>query len=129
MFKRVHGVILVFDYTSRKSFKSLDYWLDYIKLNINNDAVVVLFGNKIDIEKEKWEVTREEAKEYATKNNLMLFETSAKLNQGLKEGCSYIVNKAYSVIEKKIIENNNNNVILKNEKKTNEKCVGKKSKK
>ena len=90
--KEVHGIILVFDYTSRKSFQNINIWLEEIKDNLNSDIIIVLFGNKIDIEKEKWKVTSEEAKEYSKKMNLMLFDISAKINQGINEGVSYIVN-------------------------------------
>lgn len=81
--KEVHGIILVFDYTSRKSFQNINIWLEEIKDNLNSDIIIVLFGNKIDIEKEKWKVTSEEAKEYSKKMNLMLFDISAKINQGI----------------------------------------------
>ena len=47
------------------------------------------------MDKEKWEVTKEEAEQYAKKMNLQYFETSAKTKQGLDEGFSFIVNKAY----------------------------------
>ena len=90
---KVKGIILFFDFTSKKSFFNLERWLDEIKENFNDEKVIVLFGNKIDIEKERWEVTSEEAKKYAQKKNLALFETSAKENIGIKEGLSYIANK------------------------------------
>ena len=121
--RSVHGIILVFDYTSRKSLENLDIWLQEIKDNLN-DVIVVLFGNKIDIEKEKWEVTNEEARKYARKMNIAFFETSAKLNQGINEGFNYIANEAYLNIVKKIKENKN--LKIENEKDKNEKCVGKK---
>ena len=126
--KEVHGIILVFDYTSRKSFQNINIWLEEIKDNLNSDIIIVLFGNKIDIEKEKYKVTSEEAKEYSKKMNLMLFDISAKINQGINEGVSYIVNQAYSIAEKRIIENNNKILKEKNDQKTNENCVGKKIK-
>ena len=61
------GIILVFDYTNRSTFENLDNWLYQIKAKFCNDIVVILFGNKIDIEKKEWQVTSEEAKEYAKK--------------------------------------------------------------
>ena len=103
----VNGIILVFDFTNRTSFKNLDIWLREIRDNFPDDTVIVLFGNKIDIEKEYWKVTIEEAKEYENKYNLILFETSAKLNKGINEGFHYITNKAYSIVEKKTEEKNN----------------------
>ena len=127
--KSVHGVILVFDYTNRISFENIDKRLQEIKGILEDDVVVVLSRNKIDIEKENWKVTSEEAKEYATKMNLMPFETFAKINTGINEGFNYIANKAYSTLENRIIKNNNIILKIEDKNKTNEKCVGKKDKK
>ena len=113
--RSVNGIILVFDFTDRTSFEHLEIWLREIRDNFPDDTVIVLFGNKIDREKKCWKVTIEEAKEYAKKYNLILFETSAKLNKGINEGFHYITNKAYSIVEKKIEEKNN--IVIKPEKK------------
>ena len=120
--KGAHGIFLVFDFTRRESFNNLVSWIREIKNNFyDDDIIVVLFGNKIDIEKENWEITREEAKEYAKNNNLVFFETSAKTNQGINEGLNYIANKAYSLAEKR--SGKRNIFIAKPENKKNEKCV------
>ena len=50
--------------TNRKSFEVINKFIQIVKENLINSKLV-LFGNKIDIEKEKWEVTSEEAKEFA----------------------------------------------------------------
>ena len=36
------------------------------------------------------------------KNNLVLFETSTMTKKGINEGFTYIVNKAYSIAEKRM---------------------------
>ena len=117
----VQGIILVFDFTCRNSFINLDNWLSAIKENFNDDIVIVLFGSSIDIEKERWKVTIGEAKEYAKKNNLVFFETSARKNIGINEGFAYITNKAYLIAEKKIEEKKANieKYIQKREKNLN----------
>ena len=63
--------------TNRKSFEVINKFIQIVKENLINPKLV-LFGNKIDIEKEEWEVTSEEAKEFAKKNNLPYFEMSEK---------------------------------------------------
>ena len=93
--KAVQGIVIVFDVTLKKSFQNIDLWLEEIKNNFNNPSLV-LFGNKVDMDKEKWEVTKEEAEQYAKKMNLQYFETSAKTKKGLNEGFSYIVNESYN---------------------------------
>ena len=95
--KAVQGIVVVFDVTLRKSFENIDSWLEEIKNNFTNPSLV-LFGNKVDMDKEKWEVTKEEAEQYAKKMNLQYFETSAKTKKGLNEGFSYIVNESYNKI-------------------------------
>jgi Ras-related protein Rab-2A len=44
---------------------------------------MVLVGNKVDLEKR--EVTYDEGKEFAMKNNMLFFETSAKNNTNIDE--------------------------------------------
>ena len=95
--KAVQGIVVVFDVTVRKSFENIDSWLEEIKNNFTNPSLV-LFGNKVDMDKEKWEVTKEEVEQYAKKMNLQYFETSAKTKKGLNEGFSYIVNESYNKI-------------------------------
>ena len=100
----IQGLILVFDVTNKSSFKNLDLWLEDIKRIIRGDLIILL-GNKVDIPKEQWEVTTDEAKAFAEKYKLVYFETSAKTKQGINEAFSYIANEAYKKFDK--INNDN----------------------
>ena len=62
--KAVSGVIIVFDFTCRSSFENVNSWIELIKENLNSPCLA-LFGNKTDISKERWQVTIEEAQEFA----------------------------------------------------------------
>ena len=104
--KVVQGIILVFDVTNRETFDNVTQWLEQIKDNLQN-PFVALFGNKTDMPKDKWKVTTEEAKEFAQKNKLEYFETSAKLNEGIKDGVSFLVNEIYDKMEEK-----NKNIVI-----------------
>ena len=98
--KSVQGIILLFDITKRATFEIINLWLEEIKKNLD-DPCMVLLGNNIHVEEEKWEVTREEANKFAKSKNLEYFEVSAKTKQGIDEGFSYIIHKTYDKIEKK----------------------------
>ena len=98
--KAVQGVVIVFDVTKKKSFENINSWLEEIKENFQNPCLV-LFGNKADKEKEKWEVTSEEAKKFANSKKLLYYETSAKTKQGIDEGFSYIANETYKKVKEK----------------------------
>ena len=82
----------------------------------------MLLGNKVDIEKEKWEVTKEEIEQFAKKKNMAYFETSAKTSKGINESFVHLANIAYDKIEKHKKEepeedNDDNNIVIKPEKK------------
>ena len=94
--KSVDGIIIVFDVTYRRSFKNLENWIPNIKENCDNDPVIILFGNKVDIGEDSWEVSREEILEYVEAKNLKYFEISAKDRIGIDEGVSYLANTIYN---------------------------------
>ena len=103
--KVCHGIIFVFELTSRKSFENINVWLDLVK-EIYKNQKMVLFGNKADIDKSKWQVTREEVEAYAKKMNIKYFETSAKTREGIDEGLSYIVNESYRIAVERVKDMN-----------------------
>ena len=67
-------------------------------------TLIVLIGNKADIEKNKWGKTSKEASKFAKEKGFAYFETSTKTKLGLNEGLSYIVNAVYDKLmdDKKI---------------------------
>ena len=122
--RAAHGVIVVFDVSNRETFEHVDQWLNTIKEELS-DPNLIIFGNKVDIEDRK--VTAQEAENYAKKQNLKYFETSAKLSKGIKEGFKYIVNDTYKKVEGK----ENKNIKINNDEDEYEYvsgCFGKKKK-
>lgn len=134
--KAVMGVILVFDVTLKDSFKSISNWMNQINDNLN-DPRLVLFGNKIDIDKEEWQVKQEEINQFVKEKNLPYFETSAKTREGINEGFDYLINEIYNKIKEE--KNETQNIILEKEEKieivkeeieeTKTGCFGRKKKK
>ena len=125
--KVCHGIIFVFELTSRKSFENINVWLDLVKEVCTNQKMV-LFGNKADEDKSKWQVTREEIEAYAKKMNFKYFDTSAKTGQGVDEGISYIVNESYPIALERV---KNLNIKLKRDEDeyvVGNGCLGKKKK-
>ena len=87
-----------------------------------NNCPIVLFGNKCDLIEER-KISKEEAEEFALKNNLPYFETSAKNDININEGISKIANMA-----NEYIMNNNLEINLKKDNK-NKKQKNSKNKK
>ena len=101
------GFLIVFGVDSRKSFNLIDFWIESISENTDiKEKVLILVGNKIDIEKR--EITEDEAKEYAEKKKMKYFETSAKENKGVTEVFNEIFNDIYELNKNKINEKKDN---------------------
>ena len=103
--RNAQGIVLVFDVTNKSTFNSIENWMDEIKDNFKSNPNIILFANKVDLGKEKWQISSEEAREYAKKLNFAYFETSALTKQGLDDGFSYIANEIYNKIKGKEEDN------------------------
>ena len=92
--------LLVFDLSQRDTFYNIYKWKKDVERE-NSNTYFVLIGNKKDL---KRKVTTSEAQEWATNNNMLYFETSAKNNE------VNIFNSILSDFDKKRDKNNNNGV-------------------
>ena len=99
LIKKMDGIILVIDLTKEISFIRIKKIIE--DNDICFDIPLVLFINKIDLV-ERDSIFKEEILEFAKKNNLPYFEMSAKTKQGINEGLSYEIEKAYHLAEKKL---------------------------
>lgn len=78
------GALLVYDTTSRDSFNALANWLNDARTLASPNIVILLVGNKKDME-ECREVTMLEASNFAQENDLIFLETSAKTGDNVEE--------------------------------------------
>jgi Ras-related protein Rab-6A len=75
--------VVVYDITNKKTFENTRKWVDDVRGERGNDVIIVLVGNKTDLD-DKREVTTAQGEEEAKKNNLMFIETSAKVGHNVK---------------------------------------------
>ena len=122
-YKGAKGVIVVYDVCRKKSFENVDRWISDFKSKAEEDAVILLIGNKSDLINQR-EVNTEEAIDKSQKIKLAFMETSAKNNEN--------VHKAFLTLIKEIIkiyrEKNSefiNDIEEKNKKKSNTNEYGK----
>jgi len=71
------GALLVYDITRRDTFKHLSRWLEEARQHSQSDMVIMLIGNKNDLEHRR-AVSTEEGEAFARANGLIFMETSAK---------------------------------------------------
>ena len=72
-------VFIVYDVCQHSNFEDIKSWITFIK--IFEIKIVVLVGNKIDLERR--EVETKEGEELAKKEGLLFFECSAKTNENI----------------------------------------------
>ena len=92
--KGSHIIIFVYDITSQDSFTNLNYWIEAVKENINNDNIILgLVANKMDLFNES-EVPKEKGEEYAKEIGAFFNESSAKVNpKGFKKFVMKLLDK------------------------------------
>jgi len=78
------GCILAYDITSRESYNHVASWLADARALATPELVIVLAGNKIDLQEER-EVTFLEASRFAQENEVMFLESSAKSGENVEE--------------------------------------------
>jgi len=78
------GALLVYDVASRETFNTLANWLSDARTLASPAIVILLVGNKKDLEEER-EVTFMEASRFAQDNGLVFLETSAKTGESVEE--------------------------------------------
>ena len=118
-FQKAQGIMIVYDVTSQKSFKDLQYWIDSLNSNMYQDisfVPIIIIGNKIDLPKR--EVTKEDAANYAREHQFHYYETSAKTGEGIDLAIRELVKKVMNGGKK----NGNNNINLNQTKKKSGKC-------
>ena len=68
-------VFIIYDISDQKSFINVENWINFIKQVNTDESLLVLCGNKNDLERQ---VNYKEGFELAQKNGMLFFETSAK---------------------------------------------------
>lgn len=70
------GALLVYDISKRPTYENVQRWLKELRDHADSNIVIMLVGNKSDLRHLR-AVTTEEAKQFASENNLSFIETSA----------------------------------------------------
>ena len=68
-------IFIIYDISSKESFNNLNTWINFIKQVNTDNSMIVLCGNKTDLERK---VTTKEGQILANKENMLFFEVSAK---------------------------------------------------
>ena len=129
------GIILVFDLKRRESFEDITYWMKEINKNCDKKKIgLLLIGNKNDGDINKREINKEEGLNMSNLYEFKYIETSALINDNIKESFDIIIESIFEKrnikidelnkkSSKKLLNNNNINkgkIILNNNNFINE---------
>ena len=84
LLRKADGVILVYDITSQESFRKIDFWIQELHNKNKDSKVLMLVGNKTDLDNER-KVSFQEGEKKANEIGCPFMETSAKTNHNIKE--------------------------------------------
>ena len=106
-FKQGDCVFLVYEITNRKSFENISNWIEKCKSNASENVLIVLIGNKCDLN-EKRQVTTEEGENLAKKYEISFYETSAETGENVQKAFTeFLKNLSVKEIPKEVEEESN----------------------
>jgi len=97
------GALLVYDITRRETFNHLTRWLEEARQHANQSMVIMLIGNKSDMDHRR-QVSKEEGEKFAKDNGLIFLETSAKTAANVEEAFIGTAQKIYENIQNGIYD-------------------------
>ena len=118
-----HIVLLVYDITRRDTFLELNYWFDIASLELGDNAIFGVVGNKNDLYLES-DVSSEEGENFAQQKDAIFSLVSAKTDpESFKDLIEKLLEK---YLKNKNIIPKNENIIISKEDKSKNKDTGKK---
>ena len=82
--KGTDGILFVFDIANIETFELIQVWIEEINENNRENVGIMLFGNKLDLEKER-QVSIEDAEKLSKELGCKYFEGSAKTGENIQE--------------------------------------------
>jgi len=107
------GALLVYDITRRDTFEHLTNWLEDARQHSSSNMVIMLIGNKCDLESRR-EVKKEEGEAFAREHGMIFMEASAKTAQNVEEAFINTAKEIYDKIQEGVfdIQNEANGIKL-----------------
>jgi len=97
------GALLVYDISKHATFVNMTRWLKELRDHADSNIVIMLVGNKSDL-KHLRAVPTEEAKSFASENELLFIETSALDASNVESAFQTILTDIYRVTYSKALE-------------------------
>ncbi|KAL9616176.1 MAG: hypothetical protein Q9160_008929 [Pyrenula sp. 1 TL-2023] len=98
------GALLVYDISKHQTYDNVTRWLKELRDHADSNIVIMLVGNKSDL-KHLRAVPTDEAKQFASENNLSFIETSALDASNVELAFQNILTEIYRIVSSKALDN------------------------
>ena len=96
------GALLVYDMTRHDTFEDIIRWLNEIRMNdAHPETVIMLVGNKSDLEQER-AVSQDEAAKFAKDQGLMFMETSALDKSNVNDAFDTLIHQIFDKLSSRL---------------------------
>ncbi|KAK9760283.1 Rab GTPase ypt31 [Basidiobolus ranarum] len=97
------GALLVYDIAKHVTYENVNRWLKELRDHADSNIVIMMVGNKSDLRHLR-AVPTEDAKQYATDNQLSFIETSALDSSNVELAFQKILTEIYHIVASKALE-------------------------
>lgn len=94
------GAMLVYDITKRPTFDHIPRWLEELRAYADKNIVIILVGNKTDLEEQR-AIPTEDAKEFAETEGLFFLETSALQATNVEDAFLTVLTEIFNIVNRK----------------------------
>ena len=98
-YKGSKGAFVVYDISRKPTFENVDKWIGELKTNASEDVLIMLVGNKSDLE-DKREVQIDETKKKAEQHKIAFCETSALKGNNIEQAFDSLIDEIAKKVEK-----------------------------
>eukprot|EP00252_Welwitschia_mirabilis_P002561 TRINITY_DN12513_c0_g1_i1.p1 TRINITY_DN12513_c0_g1~~TRINITY_DN12513_c0_g1_i1.p1 ORF type:complete len:214 (-),score=30.92 TRINITY_DN12513_c0_g1_i1:538-1179(-) len=102
-YRGIAGAFIVYDITSTQSFENVGKWLKELRDYANSNPVIMLIGNKTDLQHLR-KVAPEDAQKFAEKEGLLFMETSALKCTNLDKALRVMLEEIHRVVSEEDAE-------------------------
>ena len=98
-YKGSKGAFVVYDISRKPTFENVDKWIGELKTNASEEVLIMLVGNKSDLE-DKREVQIDEVKKKAEQYKIAFCETSALEGKNIEQAFDSLIDEIAKKVEK-----------------------------
>jgi small GTP-binding protein len=110
-YRGARGAIIVYDITKQATFSNVQKWLQELREHADANIIVMLVGNKTDLESSR-AVSTEQGAKLSRDRNLAFFETSALVNSNVEKAFEKIIKSINELHLRRLAPNNGEGVKL-----------------